>query len=343
MEAKEIVNNLRKGYLDSTIKEFILDRTMPLPKKEFMEALYFLRQDSVFKERALKEIDKLDIESVENYLKDKTLIPEVAMFMYNHFKERLKRSVLIDIINNFSIPSNVLMDIAKSDDLELLELLSLKEVKLLAHPEIIDVLIANPNLPNDKRFRLKEMKRRFVLGEDEGEPEEEVVEEVEEEVKEGEESEEEESIINVEMDTEEGIVEKAIPLNLIKKMTVAEKIKIALFGNKEVRKILINDPNRLVREAVLQSPKLTDAEIESFAKLKSLADDVIRRITFNKQWTSKYSIALSLIKNPKTPVSFSLTYLDKLIVRDLKQIQKDKDIPEPVRKKAKILIERKFG
>ncbi len=344
MDAKEIVNNLRKGYLDSTIKEFIIDRTMPLPKKEFIEALYFLTKDSVFKERALREIDKLDIESVENYLKEKTLIPEVALFLYNHLKDKIKRKTLIEILDNFSIPSQILIDIAKSNDSELLELLSVKEVKLLAHPEIIDVLISNPNLSKEKRFRLIEMKRRFILGEEEeGEEKRETDVEEEQEEEEGIYEDYDDSVISVELDMEDGIIEQKINLNMIKKMTVGEKIKFALFGNKEVRKILINDPNRLVREAVLQSPKLTDAEIESFAKLKSLADDVIRRITLNKQWTSKYSVALSLIKNPKTPISFSLNYLDKLIVRDLKQIQKDKDIPEPVRKKAKILIERKFG
>ncbi len=343
MDAKEIVNNLRKGYLDSTIKEFIIDRTMPLPKKEFIEALYFLTKDSVFKERALREIAKLDIESVENYLKEKTLIPEVALFLYNHLKDKIKRKTLIEILDNFSIPSQILIDIAKSNDSELLELLSVKEVKLLAHPEIIDVLISNPNLSKEKRFRLIEMKRRFILGEEEEEERKEPEVEEEQEEEEGIYEDYDDSVISVELDMEDGIIEQKINLNMIKKMTVGEKIKFALFGNKEVRKILINDPNRLVREAVLQSPKLTDAEIESFAKLKSLADDVIRRITLNKQWTSKYSVALSLIKNPKTPISFSLNYLDKLIVRDLKQIQKDKDIPEPVRKKAKILIERKFG
>lgn len=205
-------------------------------------------------------------------------------------------------------------------------------------------MISNPNLSKEKRFRLIEMKRRFILGEEEeGEEKRETDVEEEQEEEEGIYEDYDDSVISVELDMEDGIIEQKINLNMIKKMTVGEKIKFALFGNKEVRKILINDPNRLVREAVLQSPKLTDAEIESFAKLKSLADDVIRRITLNKQWTSKYSVALSLIKNPKTPISFSLNYLDKLIVRDLKQIQKDKDIPEPVRKKAKILIERKFG
>ena len=339
MNAKEVVENLKRNQLDSTIKEFIIDRTMPLPKKEFIEALSYLTKDSYFKDRAFAELEKIDPESIENYFKERELIPEVALFLFKNFKHKIKRSAFIEIINNFSIPPQILVEIAKSDDSELLELLSLKDVKLLAHPEIIDTLISNPSLPREKRYRLEEMKRRFIEGEDEETYEEEIKEEELEET----EDEEEESVITVEMDMGEGPEVKEFTLNQIKKMNVAEKIKIALFGNKEIRKILINDPNRLVREAVLQSPKLTDSEVEGFAKLKSAADDVIRRIAFNKQWTSKYSIALSLIKNPKTPVSFSLNYLDKLIVRDLKQIQKDKDIPEPVRKKAKILISRKFG
>ncbi len=338
MNAKEVVENLKKDNLDSTIKEFILDRTLPLPKKEFIEALSYLTRDSYFKDRAYKELEKLDSESIKAYFIDKDLIPEVALFLFKNFKHKLDRGTYIEMINNFSIPPQVLVEIAKSDDQELLELLSLKDIKLLAHPEIIDVLVANPNLSRDKRFRLIEMKKRFIEG-----YEEETIEEDVEEMKEEIEDEEEDITIEVEMDMGEGEEVQVLNLNQIKKMTVADKIKLALFGNKEIRKILINDSNRLVREAVLQSPKLTDTEVESFARMKNLPDDVIRRISFNKQWTSKYSVALSLIKNPKTPVSFSLNYLDKLIVRDLKQIQKDKDVPDPVRKKAKILISRKLG
>ncbi len=337
MNAKEVVENLKRDNLDSTIKEFILDRTLPLPKKEFIEALSYLTRDSYFKDKAYKELEKLDPESIKAYFIDKDLIPEVALFLFKNFKHKLDRSTYIEMINNFSIPPQVLVEIAKSNDQELLELLSLKDIKLLAHPEIIDVLVVNPHLSRDKRFRLVEMKKRFIEGYEEETVEEEV-EKVEEEAKE-----EEDITIEVEIDMGEGEEIQVLNLNQIKKMTVADKIKLALFGNKEVRKILINDSNRLVREAVLQSPKLTDTEVESFARMKNLPDDVIRKISFNKQWTSKYSVALSLIKNPKTPVSFSLNYLDKLIVRDLKQIQKDRDVPNPVRKKAKILISRKFG
>ena len=40
-------------------------------------------------------------------------------------------------------------------------------------------------------------------------------------------------------------------------MGVNEKIRLATLGNKEARTLLIRDPNRLVINAVLASPKLT--------------------------------------------------------------------------------------
>ena len=63
----------------------------------------------------------------------------------------------------------------------------------------------------------------------------------------------------------------------------------------------------LVREAVLQSPKLMDIEIEFFARQKSLPDDVVRRISQNRSWSTKPAVLLALLKNPKCPVGFSMT------------------------------------
>ena len=48
---------------------------------------------------------------------------------------------------------------------------------------------------------------------------------------------------------------------------VTEGMKAAMKGSKEERSILIRDPNKLVSSSVLSSPKLTESEVESFAKM----------------------------------------------------------------------------
>jgi hypothetical protein len=332
---QEIIEKLKNGDLDSSIKQFIIDRTIPLSKFVYLHALYLLLEDSYFKNQSQKKIDNIDITTVEEYLSEKNVDFKLANYLYFKFKNRISREAIKKIINNFSIPPLILIDIGKGDDKEILELLSYKQIKLLAHPEVIETLINNEFLDRERRYYLKEMKERFI---DVVEEEEEI-----EEISEVEEEEEEEEDVEFEFDMGDDQSKIVINQNDIKKMSVGNKIKFALFGPKEVRKMLIIDPNRLVREAVLMSPKITETEIESFAKQKGIAEDVIRKITINKKWVSKYSISLSLLKNPKTPIGFSLNVLDKLINRDLKLIVKDKDIPDPVRKKAKLIIRRKAG
>ena len=54
-------------------------------------------------------------------------------------------------------------------------------------------------------------------------------------------------------------------------MNVTQKVKTAMRGSREERGILIRDPNKLVGVAVLSSPKLTESEVEAFAKMASVS------------------------------------------------------------------------
>ena len=64
------------------------------------------------------------------------------------------------------------------------------------------------------------------------------------------------------------------------------------------RAILVRDPNRLVSTAVLGSPRLTEAEIESFAGMKSLSDEMLRQIGSHREWTKRYGVISNLVPLP---------------------------------------------
>lgn len=121
----------------------------------------------------------------------------------------------------------------------------------------------------------------------------------------------------------------------LQQMSIVERVRAAMKGTREMRAILVRDPNRMVSSAVLASPKLTMAEIESFAKMASVSEDVLRAIGGNRAWVKSYAVAASLTRNPKTPVAMSLNLLPRLIERDVRGLSVDRNVPEPLRLAAR--------
>jgi hypothetical protein len=125
--------------------------------------------------------------------------------------------------------------------------------------------------------------------------------------------------------------EKLSMLQQLSAMSVPEKVKAAMKGSREMRAVLIRDPNKMVSMAVLSSPKMTEAEIEAIAKMGAVSDDVLRVIGQNRAWTKNYNVVLSLVKNAKTPVAMSLNFLSRLNERDLRALSISRAVPEPLR------------
>jgi hypothetical protein len=117
----------------------------------------------------------------------------------------------------------------------------------------------------------------------------------------------------------------------ITKMNFTQRLKAATKGTKEMRAILVRDTNKMIAAAVMSSPKLTEQEVETFSRMASVSEDVLRIIAHNRAWMKSYKITLGLTKNPKTPVAVSMNLLQRIQQRDLAQMAIDRNIPEPVR------------
>ena len=127
-------------------------------------------------------------------------------------------------------------------------------------------------------------------------------------------------------------------------LSVTDRMKLAMRGTREQRGTLVHDSNRLVAAAVLSSPKLTDAEVEAFARMANVSEEVLRIIGTNRTWIKNYSIMASLVKNPKTPLALSLRFVQRLVDKDLKFVTIDRNVPEVVRLSArKLLTKAKHG
>ena len=114
-------------------------------------------------------------------------------------------------------------------------------------------------------------------------------------------------------------------------MGFTERLKAAMKGTKEMRAILIRDPNKMISAAVLSSPKVTEQEAAGFARMASVSEDVLRAIGHNRAWMKNYSVVLGLTKNPKTPLAMSLNLMSRLQAEDVQTLSVDRNVPEPLR------------
>jgi hypothetical protein len=122
---------------------------------------------------------------------------------------------------------------------------------------------------------------------------------------------------------------------MLASMTMAQKLKIAMSGNGIVRRLLIQDPSRLVQECVLNNPKLGLHEVEAFAKNTNVDAQVLRSISSRSTWMRTYRVKVHLVTNPKCPPDLSMKWLKFLHDNDLKLISKSKNVPQVLQVAAK--------
>jgi hypothetical protein len=123
-------------------------------------------------------------------------------------------------------------------------------------------------------------------------------------------------------------------------LSVPKRLKVAMKGTREQRAVLVRDPNRMIAAAVLSSPKLAVTEVESFARMTNVSEDVLRTIFMNRGWIRKIAVATALVRNPKTPPAISLNLLPRMSQRDVKMLSIDRNVPEALRLNAKKIVQK---
>ncbi|NCO82968.1 MAG: hypothetical protein COZ31_01065 [Nitrospirae bacterium CG_4_10_14_3_um_filter_44_29] len=132
-------------------------------------------------------------------------------------------------------------------------------------------------------------------------------------------------------------------LQKIQGLSVAEKRMLAMRGGREARSILIKDTNKQIVMAVLDNPKIKEAEVEMFARSRSIPDEALRTITHTKEWMKNYGVLLAVVSNPKTPAGVAIPLLFNLKMRDLAALEKNRNIAEVIRTAAKKIVQARKG
>lgn len=131
-------------------------------------------------------------------------------------------------------------------------------------------------------------------------------------------------------------------LQKIAKLDIKGRISLAMRGSKEERSILVRDGTKLVALAVLESPKVSDGEVEGFALQKNVLEAVLRAIPMKRRFAKNYSIMRNLVYNPRTPLDLSLGLMKNLLIHDLKNLSANKEVSDTIRKLALRMFKQKM-
>ncbi len=123
-------------------------------------------------------------------------------------------------------------------------------------------------------------------------------------------------------------------LKRIARLDIKARIALAMRGTKEERSILIRDSTKLVSLAVLESPKVSEREVEGFAQQKNVLESVLRAIPMHRRFVKNYGIVRNLVYNPRAPLDASLPLMKGLLIRDLKNLSENKEVSDTIRKMA---------
>lgn len=127
----------------------------------------------------------------------------------------------------------------------------------------------------------------------------------------------------------------------IRDLSIPQRIKLAMFGNKAARIALLRDPNRMVQMFVLDNPRISDGEIYDVAKNTNVDEAVLRAVASNAQWMKGYAMKLAVCMNPKMPVDVTLKWFKYLTDKDLVMLSRSKNVPQVLASQARKLSEKR--
>jgi hypothetical protein len=346
-----LVEQFRRGGVARELRLMAAQGLLPLKPEDLLELWTSLVADADEGVRGAAEgsLRGFPASDLQPILKSRDTPPGVLAWAVAHRPEQELREVALQ---NTSLSDEAIEALAPILPQALAELVVINQTRLLRRTSLLVALESNAGLSNDQKRRLRELRDSFHIGEAKEAPppaapeapppaapapptpgpEAEIAPLGDVFLTEG------EYTVKILSEEERQQAEKISTVQKIYRLNTAEKLITALKGSREERAILIRDPNRLVSMGVLGSPKITEAEIESFSAMKNVSDQVLREIGNHREWTKRYTVINNLVRNPRTPIGLALNLVPRLGPRDVKSIAVDRNVPEPVRKIAQKFV-----
>lgn len=313
---------MRQSAVPANIMRSAAKGALSLPAVEMLEILVFLAESPVFGEQAKLTLAGWDEASAAEVLASEATPREVLDYFLAPHNRR--PNLLPALLKNPQFSDDELAGLARAQSPEVLAALVANE-RVRRSPELLRVIRQNPSLDLAGAAVVDELLAPF------GEPEEQpsdpemdpaaFIQELTSHEEHGEGSDDEKR-------------ERLSIIQKLARMTVGERVQAAFKGSKDERLVLIRDPSKVVASAVLDSPKLTDQEVEVFAGMKNIQEAIIRVIAGKRKFVKNYGVVKALVNNPRCPLDISLALMKHLLNPDLKAVSKNKNLSEGLQKAA---------
>lgn len=281
--------------------------------------------------KAAEALRQVDVRVAAPFLERQAGEDVLAFFASQTTHPRL----LETIVRRRDVPRRLLVELARRLPSDLQEVLVLRQDAIVEEPAILEALEQNPDLSNYVQRRIAEYREHLLpkersarpLGGFPAMPE---VDEIDEAT----------LAAAVEAAKKalpaEGEVEEKTGLTegQVRMLSVPARLKLARGAPRSLRTILMRDTNPQVACAALLFNNLTDQEIEQTASSRSVVEEVLQAIAKKREWIGRYPVMKALIHNPRTPLPIALKYLSRLAVKDLRDLAKDRNVPDAVRSTA---------
>ena len=329
----DLLSQIERGGAPREILDFAARGMVPLPPDELVRAIASILAsgDETLARIAEESFKAFDVGSLKSAVMSEGVRPEQLAVLARRTQDA---SVLEPLIRHRAVPNETLAWLAERVEAPLQDILVTNQTRLIAAPVIVERLFENPRLSPEIRRRADEFLEEFFLKKererDEGGDLEEATEAP--------------AAVDPAVPVDEAGLSEDQKKSLfarVSTMSVVDRIRLAYRGNKEERMFLVQDRNRLVSSAVLKSPKTRDAEVEAIANMKSVSEDVLRGITFRRDWMRHYGIMRAIVRNPRAPIDVTLALVMRLNARDQKVLAGDRNVPDAVRSTARREVARK--
>ncbi|HEY5674421.1 MAG TPA: hypothetical protein VIR78_11990 [Malonomonas sp.] len=290
--------------------------------------IFYHGENAELKKEALNTLKTLPAKILLAALSEPELHPAIIDLIV---RVRYRDSLLMkEVLTNPMVGLKTLQFLAQHSSGDVLDMLSRNDVVLNKAPLIKKVIINNPSA--DKLMKIRLGWEDVPEPEQEPEPENEPSEAQEHE--QGGEADRGFTAEELETLDEETLSKYQQLLD----MPVAEKIKMALTGDKEWRTLLLRESNKLVCNAVLKNPRISDGEVIAVAKNRGSNDDMIRMILLNREWVKHYEVKKALVTHPRTPVQKAMRFMNFLSEKDIKELSKSRGVSQAIVNNARRML-----
>jgi hypothetical protein len=346
---EDLVSLLRSRRAPPDIRQFAARGLLPLDSDDRLRALLTVLSDPdpAIVKRARETFSAVPLDTLAEFLRAADAAPAEIEAIAKLTDDPI---VLERVVRHRNVSDATLVAMARSVTGTPQEALIVNQARLLRNPDLIEALFANPELTPDGRRMLQELREEFFEKEArriearrrgpekpiEHEPEPEEPEETGDEV----ESETKDSADRTDAERAGGDEERVRGVEelalRIMQMSVPERVKLALTGSRDERRILIGDSSKMVGMAVLRARGLTLSEVETFCTMRHLDPDIYRKIVSKRDWIRRLVIVQALVRNPKVPLDITMPLVRRVPMRDLRNIGRDRNLPEAIRTIAKM-------